>query len=1092
MPKGVGYKKNPKLKGLKGKKDKKLKGLQSGGKTQRDADLGRGLKEIGRTRGEGAFTGDIPMHAVNFRNLARTLAPFLGDATVPVLEAAGFANEAIDFGRGFLSSGSQVGFDETDLAANRLGILKGIEDAAGTDPRSRAGQITSPPRAALPRGETGGALPQIAGVRIPTEDAMAPPLQGLQTGGNISFLEQRGGLNLGLRGVGGAEASAARRQAGVTASLRNPPPQPPARSGGGGGGRRRGGGGGAPIGGGPAGVARGGAGGGSPSGGGSGGFGGGGGAGGTQVGQVGQVGGFDPFGGPLGGAAQGSLQDLLTTGAPTDTSGIKAANAALAQEQIAAGEGSINEQVGALGLGSSSARSRELLKSGERIRGNLAQQNAQLDFAAGESAAGRRLGAFNPFLGATGQTLQSNVAQGGFDTQRALTQAGISSGELQQSRGISAGADEAARQRDFLAQQQNAQQQFQGNMFNASNAGSPLEFGGDSGRRGFGGIGIGRQTGGRVPQSGGDFRDFISNLAFGQTFKRPQFKFDVPKVRQGSSSGRRPSAGRVSGVSSRRASSSDRLQNQILEEQLQGLRQQRAHSRRPPIQNQPSPRGPNDIFARIANIGADMLRGSGDRGDRNSQAIAFSRGLTALPGLGRDLLPQAFGQQGFESGGKVPGSPQGGDTVPAEIGQPDGQPDVMLQGQEGIVPLDVMTRLENFAGQPGEAEAIVSTLRDIMNHQPGPRGPEENGNDPSGRQVGGTLAPQYRQLFTPQQQTIPTGKQRDFSNAAGNTFPSGAQVTGPNAFSIQGDQSEALQSSGQVFVDGVDQSSDLAGDRLQAAQLKRRAAFFDSIIATSPRAVAERLAARRDDALGQAAQFEALEQAELQRQNALAQQTIASAGQVAAAEARGPAGGGGGQGNVTAQQLRQFIVDASDEYMDLQQNNLNALGGMSREQFIDSRLGELGLGQFSPFGGAVEDGQKQAAGLRSIQQRNVPGASQDPEQPLFGSGQGAGQAGATRFAEEVDARTRSTVEQTDALKRNVLGQSQQQLGGVQELLQRLESGIAQPEELEGAQQLVAFLSAQADSLGADTPEGQQAMAIAQVFAERLAQLGVQF
>lgn len=94
------------------------------------------LDEIGRTRGEGAYTRDIPMHANNMRNAARAMYPWLGAATSPLLEGAGLVNEIADYGRGLFRDGSQVGFDPSDMVSNRVGIMQGIQDA-GDGPLKR-------------------------------------------------------------------------------------------------------------------------------------------------------------------------------------------------------------------------------------------------------------------------------------------------------------------------------------------------------------------------------------------------------------------------------------------------------------------------------------------------------------------------------------------------------------------------------------------------------------------------------------------------------------------------------------------------------------------------------------------------------------------------------------------------------------------------------------------------------------------------------------------------------------------------------------------------------------------------------------------
>lgn len=87
------------------------------------------LDSVAALRPEGAYTGDIAMHANNFRNLARLGGGVAGGSVAPFLELAGFANEGLDAVRGMVSPGQQTGFDPTDLVANRVGIQQGLEDA---------------------------------------------------------------------------------------------------------------------------------------------------------------------------------------------------------------------------------------------------------------------------------------------------------------------------------------------------------------------------------------------------------------------------------------------------------------------------------------------------------------------------------------------------------------------------------------------------------------------------------------------------------------------------------------------------------------------------------------------------------------------------------------------------------------------------------------------------------------------------------------------------------------------------------------------------------------------------------------------------
>lgn len=94
-----------------------------------DTGFRNALDVVAQSRGEGAPTQDIPLHASNFRNLARIAEPVLGPVTGPALEGAGLVNEGIDAVRGFFSNKPQAGFDQSDLVANKIGIDKGIAES---------------------------------------------------------------------------------------------------------------------------------------------------------------------------------------------------------------------------------------------------------------------------------------------------------------------------------------------------------------------------------------------------------------------------------------------------------------------------------------------------------------------------------------------------------------------------------------------------------------------------------------------------------------------------------------------------------------------------------------------------------------------------------------------------------------------------------------------------------------------------------------------------------------------------------------------------------------------------------------------------
>jgi hypothetical protein len=934
--------------------------------------------------------------------------------------------------------------------------------------------------------------------------------------------------------------------------------------------------------------------GGGGAGGGGGGAGGGSGPGGTAN--------FNPFAGPGGTNAENTLNEAFTTGLRSDTEAIKTAQGDLANRNFDRQSGQINEQIGALGLGSSTSRARAIGEASADLNANLALQNAQLDFGADESAAGRRMGAFSPFLGASGQMLQGDIArQGdltnrfGIKTSADTARAGFSSNELMQNRGIAASADEAARNRDFLAQQQNAQQQFAAQNFNAGSFGGG--FGGgfvggsqppptSSGRRGFAGVAF-AQTGGSVPQPGA--------------------------VGSRTAGGRGPDAAR--GPAPADAPDMERL--------LQALQ---AMGIMPPPEGQQAlgvdpqtglpttvgqPGSFGDAVQQRNSLQAGRAAALNDPGVQQllaSQVGGAGQGAAGAQFIGSGPVPQAQ-TGGAVSQGVVPGPAVPPDQVPASVGPPDGQPDVMLQGGEGIVPVDVMGALQNFSGDPNEAVQLVSTIRDIMGHQPGGRGPEAPNNpnlqtggiaqlfgqsasnefaQPTGAVAGGgqtamldafqainagaiptnqgsanmaenavfgnpqvpqanfdlgegsvngaptqpqgapgnfdrnpgNLSPTQQsfrqqnnrpnQRFTgpdsgarldspalspafgrrqtggfipapvraPDFRQVPQGPapvdlgqlSRDFG---GNILgPAAAQGVTPTFTNDSFSGAGGVGNTSEVFFNGENLQSDLSSTRLQKAQAERRAAFFESLMASSPLAAQGRLAARRDAALGQAQQFSLLEEQELTRRTELEKQRIAAQGQVLAAEAYN-AGRGQGSVGVSQKDFRAEFDKAENDYFKLQKEQPELLNGMSREEYIHQRLAEVGIP--SPFEQqAAQQGQQRSA-FQDIQSRNVPGASQDPNEPLFPSpevGRETTTIGPHQLSRPREQRGESVFRQGARIIDNQIGGIEQSRSEMEQLFDRLERGAVQPEDRAVALELAEFFRTQGNSQAADLIERQ--------------------
>src|SRR3990167_5005202 len=232
---------------------------------------------------------------------------------------------------------------------------------------------------------------------------------------------------------------------------------------------------------------------------------------GAQRGITQQLRQFNPFGGPVGGVAQGTLTGLLQTGLPTDVGALTDVAQARAGRTFQVLTGGINEQLGALGLGSSSARTSALA----RAAGNLSAQVGETGILGGlqarEAATGRQLSALGPALDTSGQRLSALGTAGGVAGQ-------------------AAGQELQARSTGLSGQSGLAQSLLPtlGNEMSLGPAGGGVLGGGGGGFGGpVGGVrnrfsvgpAGGFQAGGRIGQAGRtDFGDFLSNLLFGRQF----------------------------------------------------------------------------------------------------------------------------------------------------------------------------------------------------------------------------------------------------------------------------------------------------------------------------------------------------------------------------------------------------------------------------------------------------------------------------------------------------------------------------------------------------------------------------------------------
>ena len=253
---------------------------------------------------------------------------------------------------------------------------------------------------------------------------------------------------------------------------------------------------------------------------------------GAQRGITQQLRGFSPFAGPTGGVAQGTLTNLLQTGLPTDVGGITDVAQARAGRTFQDLSGGINERLGALGLGSSSARTNALARAARDLSAQVGETGILSGVEAREAATGRQLASLSPFLGATGQGLGALSTAGGI--------AGNVAGQELQARstGLSGGSGLA---QSLLNPLQGELAQPPPGMLGGSASGGFFTGGGGTARPNYNRVGIARglQAGGRVGgatsgrvggAAGGrqDFGDYLSNLLFGRQFTRRQPEAKTP------------------------------------------------------------------------------------------------------------------------------------------------------------------------------------------------------------------------------------------------------------------------------------------------------------------------------------------------------------------------------------------------------------------------------------------------------------------------------------------------------------------------------------------------------------------------------------
>lgn len=276
---------------------------------------------------------------------------------------------------------------------------------------------------------------------------------------------------------------------------------------------------------------------------------------GQAQGVAGQLQNFQPGGGqdinalrgftPLQGQARTTQDELLTTGAKTDVSGITDAAQIRGQQEFEGLSDTLNERYAAMGLGSSTAREAALGRERGRIAGGIAATGLEAEVGAQEAATGRRFGAVGNELGASGQVLGATSSA----LQGSLGQSGQRLGALGQAAGTYTdltGIAEGGRQFDVgssqQAQQFNARLQHEANLANQNlayqqnaleanlnaNAGAYGTYGGGGSSVSpvaRGGVGAGGYYGtGRYGGAHGgrtNAPDFFSRVAYGRTFDSP-------------------------------------------------------------------------------------------------------------------------------------------------------------------------------------------------------------------------------------------------------------------------------------------------------------------------------------------------------------------------------------------------------------------------------------------------------------------------------------------------------------------------------------------------------------------------------------------
>lgn len=522
---------------------------------------------------------------------------------------------------------------------------------------------------------------------------------------------------------------------------------------------------------------------------------------------------FNPFGGGgLGGTAQNTLSSLLGSGNPVDVGGITDAAQSQAGRTFRDLTGGINEQFGALGLGSSSARTAALGQAAEDAATRVGEAGLQAGVGAAENAAGRQLGALSPFLAGSGQQLGAQQSAGnlfgqsaGLDLQGQTAPLGPSVGlaggltqqlgsAVQQRGGGGGGAPAPARPQSFSpfgVQQSRSSRGLRGG--GGGGGGSRFRAGNTVAPGGFFQTGGTIQKGSATQQSGDapsvidpsrrvDFGDFLGDLLFGQQFTKPEpASFNFPSFTQAP----------VGSFSAPRGLNAEQsLKNQLI---LRNKFDQERRGQQINEQAQAQRQGLQDLVAQAVGLGGATGRfggGTNERPQGRTPGDVLNTGLSTL--------------QRFQAGGGVPGVVEGPAVPPDQV-------PIMAQGGEGVITVQLMDALRKAGDDPQALATVAKEIQTLMEQSPG--APDE------GMQTGGSIF-NRSQLFG--------GGGADFDR---QQIPT--QFQNPSA--IQENQVGPPQGQGNVSVSGQPPLPNTIGNELLETRqnLARRLSLINEL-ATSP------------------------------------------------------------------------------------------------------------------------------------------------------------------------------------------------------------------------------------------------------------------